>query len=151
MKWKWTLRKCFQISRCSLWIFQLRNCLVKTIYPFLSPIYLILVNTIIQLHLYSYLLPQVSKHFRQDFHHDLASFPLQTVNFAQSDRESLTQFANCLNERNSTLNEFFKFSQQLKQRQNKNSSFPSVDLVCFLLHSVVYIFYLLVHVIDVAY
>lgn len=44
--------------------------LVKTIYPFLSPIYLILVKTIIQFHPYSYLLPQV------DFNHDLASFLL---------------------------------------------------------------------------
>lgn len=84
------IKKIFQTGRWSLWIVWLRNRLVKTIYFFLSPIYLILVNTIIQLHPYSYLLPQVSRHFRQDFNHDLASFLLQTVNFAQPNRESLT-------------------------------------------------------------
>lgn len=89
-KMEMDIKKIFQTGRWSLWIVWLRNRLVKTIYFFLSPIYLILVNTIIQLHPYSYLLPQVSRHFRQDFNHDLASFLLQTVNFAQPNRESLT-------------------------------------------------------------
>lgn len=89
-KMEMDIKKIFQTGRWSLWIVWLRNRLVKTIYFFLSPIYLILVNTIIQLHPYSYVLPQVSRHFRQDFNHDLASFLLQTVNFAQPNRESLT-------------------------------------------------------------
>ena len=51
------------MSRCSLWVdsvereWTVRNFSVKTMHPFLTPMSLLLLETVIQFHLYNYLLP----------------------------------------------------------------------------------------------
>lgn len=120
------------------------------IYPFSSPIYLFLGKTIIQLHPYPYLLPYICK--LSDRTSGMTWLPFcckQSTGFQGLGlRESLIQFASCVNERNSTLTSLFKFSQQLKQEQNPYPGFPSVDLMCFQHGFVVCIFYLLVQNVD---